>query len=122
MHELIETVLTVSTWFSENDWADINSFIVSDSIFGYGFTIAFHVTLLDMSWESQKSLAIWEDGSGSVTTGMRVIESHHSEEDWNVLGDIFFGGKVLINVVHTTKEFFNIIKSVVEGKWKNTDS
>jgi len=67
-------------------------------------------------------LAIWEDGSGSVTTGMRVIESHHSEEDWNVLGNILLGSEVLIDVVHTIEEIFNIIKSIVERKWKNTDS
>ena len=53
---------------------------------------------------------------------MRVIESHHSEEDWNVLGNILLGSEVLINVVHTIEEIFNIIKSIVERKWKNTDS
>jgi hypothetical protein len=52
MHKLVETVLTISSWLSKNDWTAINSFIKWDSFSSHNLTIALHIALLDVSWES----------------------------------------------------------------------
>ena len=58
MHQLIETVLSVRPWFTENDWAGFDSWVQTDASLRHSFTIAFHLKLLDMRWESQQCLAV----------------------------------------------------------------
>lgn len=63
MHKLIETVLSIGSWLSEDDGSAVDTLVKWNTLSGDNLTIALHITLLDVRWESQESLAIWEDGS-----------------------------------------------------------
>lgn len=61
VHQLIETVLAISAWFSENNGTSMvreSLSLQSDS-----FTVGFHIKLLNVGWESQQCLAIWQQSS-----------------------------------------------------------
>ena len=81
VHQLIETMLAIRSWFTQNDRAGVNAFIEADSALAASLTIALHVKLLDVSREAEQSLTVGEDCSGLNSTNMGVVESnkaHHS--------------------------------------------
>ena len=61
MHKLVEAVLSISAWFTDNDWPSVHPFIQSDTGFAACLSIALHVELLDVSGEPEQGLAIWQD-------------------------------------------------------------
>ncbi len=56
MHQLIERVLSISAWLTEDYWASFDS--QSDTVSGDTLTVAFHVKLLNVGREFQKGLTV----------------------------------------------------------------
>lgn len=63
VHELVEAVLTIGAWLSENDWTSVQALSESGSLERHSLSIALHVELLNMGRESQQSLAVWQNCS-----------------------------------------------------------
>jgi len=116
MHQLVETVLSVGSWLTENYWATVDTLCISDTVPRHSLSIAFHITLLDMSWESKKSLAIRKNGPRGMTTDVGVVPSKESHEHTNVLGVVGLSAEVLVNGMHTIQEGLHVLKTVVEGQ------
>ena len=85
MHELIKTVLSVCTRLTKYNWSCINPFWISYSISCHSFTVAFHITLLNMGWESKESLTIWKNSSRGMTSNMSVVKANET----HIYSDIF---------------------------------
>lgn len=75
VHQLIEAVLTVGAWFSEDDRASINTFGIPGPINSNSLAIAFHVNLLDVGGKSVKGLAVRKDCPGGMTANVSVVEA-----------------------------------------------
>lgn len=114
MHQLVKTVLTICSWLAKNDWSCVNSLGISDSMSSHSFTIALHVTLLDVGWESQKSLAVWENGTRSVSTNMRVVETQKTHQNGGILCEVSFLTKVFIDRMHSIEESLHVIEAIVQ--------
>ena len=51
VHELIETMLSICTWLSKDNWASFYS-TKANSFYRNTFAITLHLKLLDVGWES----------------------------------------------------------------------
>lgn len=89
MHELVETVLTIGPRLSKDDWSRIDVRGEPDSILSHSLSIAFHIELLDMSRELEEGLAVRKDGSGAMSTDVVIVEPNESQENRDVLAQIF---------------------------------
>ena len=63
MHQLVETVLSIGPGLTKDDGASFDSWAQADTVTGDTLAIAFHIQLLNVCGELQKSLAIRKDGS-----------------------------------------------------------
>ena len=80
MHQLVETVLAVCAWLANNDWPSMHSLVQSGARFGTCLAIALHIKLLDVSWEPEQGLAVWQDSSGLYSANVRIVkadQAHH---------------------------------------------
>jgi hypothetical protein len=63
MNQLVIGMLPVRAGLPKDDRTGVDASIESLSSLIYAFTVAFHVELLDMRWESDQCLRIRQDGS-----------------------------------------------------------
>ena len=80
MHQLVKTVLAVRSWLAENNWSCMNTLVQSNTSGRTGFPITIHVKLLDVSWEPEQGLAVWQDSSGLYSANVRIVkadQAHH---------------------------------------------
>ena len=122
VHQLVEAVLSVGAWLSEDDWTTIDAFIVANVVSSHGLTIALHVALLDVGSESDESLAVRQNCPGGMASDVSVVPADDSKEDSKVLSNIFLSGKIGVNVVHAIHELFHILVAIEQGQWEHADS
>ena len=63
VHQLVKAVLPVRAGLPKDDRTGVDASIESLSSLTNAFTVAFHVELLNMRWESDQCLRIRQDGS-----------------------------------------------------------
>ena len=79
MHQLVKAVLTICSWFTYDNGTSLDSRVKSSAIFRASFSITFHIELLNVSWEPQKSLTIREDCTRLDPTDVCVIEAYKAK-------------------------------------------
>ena len=63
VHQLVETVLSICPGLTKDDGASFDSWAQADAVTGDTLAIAFHIKLLNVCGELQKSLRVRKDGS-----------------------------------------------------------
>lgn len=121
MHQLVETVLAVGAWLTEDDRASVHARCESLAFKSDTLSIAFHIKLLNMSWESEECLAVWQESPGVEIANMSIVEADESEHDGHVLASVLTLDEVLVTIVESSQELLNYIEAVLQGEGQNTD-
>src|SRR3954471_4810585 len=79
MNQLVEGVLTVGSRFTPDNWAgaEVNFFAFA----GDALTIAFHVTLLEVSRKTRKVLVVGQDGLCLCAEEIVVPDADQRQDD-----------------------------------------
>src|SRR5471030_131563 len=83
MNQLIERVLTVSTWLTPNDWAGLIVHWIAVTV--NVFTVGFHVALLEVSGKAVHVLVIWQDSFGFGAVEIVVPDTDQRQQNGQVL-------------------------------------
>lgn len=73
VHELVERMLTIGSWFAEYNWASVG--LEAFTVYGYAFAVALHVKLLHVRWEAKQGLTIGENCPLGKATNISIIEA-----------------------------------------------
>jgi len=76
VHQLVEAMLPICSRLPKDDRASLHSVVQACPIDAATLTIALHVKLLDMSWESEQCLTVRKDSSRLNTADVGVIEAN----------------------------------------------
>lgn len=121
MHELIEAVLAIGAWFTEDDGAAFYARTISDSLLGYTLAIAFHVYLLNMSCKPAKRLAIWQDCSCSMSCNISIVPANQTQENWHILLQRRLH-EMLIHCIAAPQEVVNMLNAEDNVERKKANS
>ena len=108
MHQLVETVLSVRSWLTKDDWACFDSWSKAYSLTSHSFSIAFHVELLNVGWKFKQSLTVRKNGSRGMPSDVIIVKPNQTKENWEVLSDILTMAEMLIYRFHTGEEGLHI--------------
>ena len=92
----------------------------SRSIFCHTFAIAFHVKLLYMRWEPQKSLTIRQYSPCAQPANKGIVKADQTQHRtcifaWRLVLE------VLINLIESFEKRFSYVIPVIKGKRQNAD-
>eukprot|EP00981_Chlorochromonas_danica_P015880 scaffold14720_cov172-Ochromonas_danica.AAC.5 len=113
MDQLIERVLAISAWFSEDDLAAVEG--QDRAIRADALAIALHIQLLDMRSEPPQRLSVGENGLSRVAQEGRVPQGEQTQQNGQVLTERSLE-EVLVEVVCSSEELLHDRLAIVNGE------